>query len=867
MERKPPYEPPPEPPRVDRGPPVEHVPPAGFVEYWDWSRIRDSADGVATGRLAPWLRSAAQNFDPMSKLRESALRRIRFPGTGRGVTESAALADLAVTGRESFARFLGLRPTDASLLAEVRPHVPAAREADVRSAVTATLDRAYRVAWALRGNPEHRRALRDELGWIAVSSEDDAPHAPTNRPCTDDYMGQLQIAIDGVGQVAVCRVAIKVARKPESGPLPAISARTLPVERTFHELITTLRAAHYDRLILFIHGLGSRLEESDEFKRKVIEQGREKGMRFAVLSVDLPGGAYSSRLDLDALVRRDPHAHHGFVLPHGHYSHFPLLTYYRDVLAKMGNHIAGGFQHVMGGSLGGNLSLWLAEAPMFESPRARHHTIFDVQSIASWSPGSIWESYERARDTPFEGNGTHMDILKNGAKKRSQERMCRLEDAEARRSFFEPMQRGEDFLGARTVGGWGYPPTKDGLLEQSEFYSAAYRRAFWMAAYEQVVFSHQEPLAPGEVWPARTIRGPLLLASGARDNGATGVADVRIMDIYTPTIQVSDAAPAINGRRLLMLNTGHSISDERPTHLAKEVVRFFVNPGLAPAATSWGPNRIDMFGLSDAGTVKQFAWNGGAWSWHDLGRDPDGQAFTGPLTSTSTAPERIDVFGLDAQDNVRRLAFNAGWHWSNLGRASDGKRFRGPLTACSWGPNRIDLFGLAKGGRNDVLQLWWDGTWHWSDLGIRGFHGPLTSTSWGPNRIDVFGLDEQGNVQQLWFDGHWNSTSLGRHRPPGMHNGNPYAGPITATSWGPNRIDIFGLDANAHVLQLWWDGARWNWGNLGNHFPSGRTFSGPLTATSWGPNRIDLFGQDHAGNILQLWWDGSWHWSELGPPR
>ena len=53
-------------------------------------------------------------------------------------------------------------------------------------------------------------------------------------------------------------------------------------------------------------------------------------------------------------------------------------------------------------------------------------------TVASWSPGSIWESYERARDTPFEGNGTHMDIGKNGAKKRPLERMRKRETPERR---------------------------------------------------------------------------------------------------------------------------------------------------------------------------------------------------------------------------------------------------------------------------------------------------------------------------------------------------------------------------------------------------------------------------------------------------
>jgi hypothetical protein len=135
------------------------------------------------------------------------------------------------------------------------------------------------------------------------------------------------------------------------------------------------------------------------------------------------------------------------------------------------------------------------------------------------------------------------------------------------------MQRGEALGAARILGAWGYPPTKDGLLLQSELYGESYRRVFWAAAYEQVTFSHQEPLSQSRQWPFRTIRQPLLLASGARDVGSVGV-----MDIYDHVVFVTDAVPDVPGRRLLMQETGHSISDERPRHLAEQIMDFLPAP-------------------------------------------------------------------------------------------------------------------------------------------------------------------------------------------------------------------------------------------------------------------------------------------------
>jgi GNAT superfamily N-acetyltransferase len=46
-------------------------------------------------------------------------------------------------------------------------------------------------------------------------------------------------------------------------------------------------------------------------------------------------------------------------------SNFPLLGLYRDALVEICDIVPGGVQYVMGGSLGGNMTLWLAAEPMF----------------------------------------------------------------------------------------------------------------------------------------------------------------------------------------------------------------------------------------------------------------------------------------------------------------------------------------------------------------------------------------------------------------------------------------------------------------------------------------------------------------------
>src|SRR5262249_34336546 len=88
-----------------------------------------------------------------------------------------AFADLAVTGRAAFARFVSARPTEATLQAS------AACSGATPASLTAALNRAYQVAAALRLPPDSPQ--RQALGWIAVSGEDDQPYLPVDVPGTE----------------------------------------------------------------------------------------------------------------------------------------------------------------------------------------------------------------------------------------------------------------------------------------------------------------------------------------------------------------------------------------------------------------------------------------------------------------------------------------------------------------------------------------------------------------------------------------------------------------------------------------------------------------------------------------------------------
>jgi hypothetical protein len=190
-----------------------------------------------------------------------------------------------------------------------------------------------------------------------------------------------------------------------------------------------------------------------------------------------------------------------------------------------------------------------------------------------------------------------------------------------------------------------------------------------------------------------------------------------------------------------------------------------------PVTVSWGPDRVDAFGLADDGILRQ--------SW--LQRRDGGWALGGrPVPIAEEVPEMP--------------------------------------TPVSWGPLRLDLFGRSRAG--SVLHKWWDnaddrfdifsventGTtthkyWHpgtgwlpapltqWEDLG-----GWLTTTptasSWGAYHLDIFGRGRDGHLRHLWWGPEYGWE-------PGVDDwedmGGVLGGVPEAIAWGRDRLGVFAI--------------------------------------------------------------------------
>jgi hypothetical protein len=78
-------------------------------------------------------------------------------------------------------------------------------------------------------------------------------------------------------------------------------------------------------------------------------------------------------------------------------------------------------------------------------------------------------------------------------------------------------------------------------------------------------------------------------------------------------------------------------------------------------------------------------------------------------------------------------------------------------------------------------------------------------------------------------------------------------GPVSVVSWGPGRLDIFGVNSGGAVQHLWYDPTITGWGSWED-----KGGSGPVSVVSWGPYRLDIFGLHQAavGLALQHLWYG-----------
>jgi hypothetical protein len=260
----------------------------------------------------------------------------------------------------------------------------------------------------------------------------------------------------------------------------------------------------------------------------------------------------------------------------------------------------------------------------------------------------------------------------------------------------------------------------------------------------------------------------------------------------------------------------------------------------APAVSSWGVNRFDMFVRGgDNQLYHRWSTDGGASfsGWERLGAPPRTVVASSPA-AVSESDGRIDVF---VRANDSKL-----WHIWWTGRWSGWESLGGVLTSApavsSSNQGRLDVF--ADGVGRVLYHLWYQGRWYgWQNLGGVGVYDPA-ATSWGPGRIDLFTVGTDAGLWHRAYTGVWSAWS--KVVPGSFGSG------VGAASWGPGRVDVFAA-ANTPTRPM----THITYAN-GWHVESlGGSLTSAPSAVSWLYNRVDAFVRGTNGGIWHIRYPGS----------
>lgn len=489
------------------------------------------------GRLIDVLRSGAATATENTL---TALTEAVFTFLGGDQDLAFALADLTVSGRSAFRLFSAAAIGDSQLTSAVMDGAGVPIDtAQVTAAVSAVLDRAYTSLWTIR-----HRAVERSADWIAVWAEVDPPHRPVNVPGTHHTQYDIEVAVRRNGDAPARTIASRFAifdefnLPPETDVAVMISNRQLPP-------VPVPSIQEDGRYLVYMHGHSSRLEEGEKLGAALTENGP-----YTLISMDLPCNGYASMFDHTEIAQdSDTNT----------LESFPLMDlieqYVIDFILAVGllsgTPVENRTVAVVGGSLGGNLSLRLARRPMSDHPW--------LNNFVAWSAASVW--------TPY--TGLPRESGPNIARTRMQERDFPERRQEYIKQVFDDSTR---VFAVKPQGEYWYrdddwEPCKTLYLRGSredrrEIYNESFRRWHWRVALEQMLFSHRHPVSRLE-----KMQGRLLFMTAEGD-------DYPWTHIHDSTRDMAYLMVTTPGSLRLLKKTGHSIHDERPRQLAFEIHSF-----------------------------------------------------------------------------------------------------------------------------------------------------------------------------------------------------------------------------------------------------------------------------------------------------
>ncbi|KAB0681340.1 tectonin domain-containing protein [Aureimonas leprariae] len=284
---------------------------------------------------------------------------------------------------------------------------------------------------------------------------------------------------------------------------------------------------------------------------------------------------------------------------------------------------------------------------------------------------------------------------------------------------------------------------------------------------------------------------------------------------------------------------------------------LYVEPGTrivsTPAAVSAAPGEIDLFAVGADRQIYRKHYDGTAWApaydWEALG----GWAIS-PVAATA-ANGTIDVVAIGHDKAVYHRFFRAAGEASATWMRIAGTAVRQPSLVRRGDELNLVVIGTdaamyRKAGQTDLPP---GGDW----AALSGkFTSPPATVSWGPSRIDMFGLGFDSSLYIRYIDGAADAggwTSLG----------GVFSSPVTVASSGLGRLDLAGIGMDGAAYFKRYDGSNWvpnltDWTRLGGEFVD------QPVLVSRAPGKLDLFGVGTNGQMVRKSGDESGAWSPSG---
>jgi hypothetical protein len=313
------------------------------------------------------------------------------------------------------------------------------------------------------------------------------------------------------------------------------------------------------------------------------------------------------------------------------------------------------------------------------------------------------------------------------------------------------------------------------------------------------------------------------------------------------------------------------------------------------SAASWGPARWDVFGTYADGTLAHWWYDDGNTGTDTIGRQAQvaaGQRLvpSGGLCAIAGETGQLDVFGVGTGGALVHF-----WYQPSSGGEPFGQeQLGGPLAVIPGPfeqPNYTQPWGgpsvVSPGFEAQIFAISAEG----SLLRWMGTEGPetikppkplaplggLSAVSWGPGRIDVFGAAADGTLLHWWAadESEWGALpqqvewDLGGtlFNSPSQPSIPAVASPLSAVSWEPGRLDVFGVGSGQTLLHWWYffdpdtQSGGWNGGSAGPESLGGRITGGPLAVSTRNtPGSLDVFAPgispESTGGapMLLRWW-------------